>query len=521
MKYAVFLVVIILLLSGCTEPAVEHDALAGDTEVKKAPSLVQKSLLEEEITLEAVFVDVDIEMVLEYDYIDANDLFDAFFLVVGRELEKLPDARDVYVLFREDGDNLFSISAPATAVKQKLDGGSLSNFLSNAEIKLLIPPAEALEAQLFGFGLEDARVSSSGGIVEVSYILPPSFADDAAHRNLMTSVFLESVYAFTSSTKVILNEQIEMVTADWDIVTKDFAEIETTTQNIKQFVSGDITYFEFLESVTVTPIYSYTSQEPDVCGDGVCSEKENQTKNCGTPCLNQPCITPCWKYCEDDCGIHESRIKEGCSSDSDCEDMQVCSEGECFDVECKEDADCDDEDDCTRDECVFADNKNAVCSTHEVVECNDNDGCCPDGCEYETDDDCEAPEEEISTESDGWITGTATTDLSGDHEFFDFSAGIITDDFDNGDIFFNSFGDLMGQCNMDNCVEIKEETSLSFDDMVDSPTSGYEGYYEMVSEGQEFWIKTLEGKSGKVEITELVIVDDFVTSVSFKWGYQE
>lgn len=128
--------------------------------------------------------------------------------------------------------------------------------------------------------------------------------------------------------------------------------------------------------------------------------------------------------------------------------------------------------------------------------------------------------------TDEWTIGTMSMmsiveGPDGDHNFFDFSDGKTTTSFDDGDIFFNHFGDIMGECSntWNTCAEIKEETALSFNSMTKTPTSGYEGgIIEGAETGKRYWIKTLEGNYAKIELT---YVSEDKSIVSFKWGYLE
>ena len=79
---------------------------------------------------------------------------------------------------------------------------------------------------------------------------------------------------------------------------------------------------------------------------------------------------------------------EGCTSDSDCPEGQICCDGVCVTPACSSDADCDDGDACTIDTCKYAGTCNATCTHTEITECINDDGCCPAGCDSSNDNDC-------------------------------------------------------------------------------------------------------------------------------------
>ncbi|MEA3430741.1 MAG: hypothetical protein U9R08_05690 [Nanoarchaeota archaeon] len=245
------------------------------------------------------------------------------------------------------------------------------------------------------------------------------------------------------------------------------------------------------EDKPLEPVQNLENKTLDVvCGDSVCQE----TENC--------------ESCMEDCG---------------CVDAEVCFNRKCYLPKCFENTDCDDSRDSTKDVCEYPGKAFAKCEHSTIKRCKDDDGYCPDDCTEDNDNDCGDGDDSASASVDGWTTGSDTLSVGEDHDFFDFSVGDNTADFNDGDIFFNSFGDIMGEC-IDQgatCAEIKEETSDSFDEMTDAPSSGYEGYAEGIEDGKKYWVKTLEGDYAKLEITDLDTSGDDITSVSFKWGYEE
>ncbi len=278
-------------------------------------------------------------------------------------------------------------------------------------------------------------------------------------------------------------------------------------------------------------------EKPIVCGDDECDETEDHEScpdDCDKPALCGDGTCEGDENCNDcarDCGCEtgyecklEKCVEKRCASHSDCADLQLCQYGDCIDVACNLNADCEDDDVCTRDKCAFAGNKNAYCTFDTIKEPKDNDGCCPRGYECEEDDDCCTASDNVTSEDDGWITGTISMPPESDNEhlFFDFSAERTTTDPDDGDIFFNLDGDLRGECSDGECAEIREEDGLDFNDMIDPPSSGYGGMAENINEGDRFWIRTLEGDYAKIYITDLDYDDeDDLEEIDFRWGYQE
>ncbi|MFH1669037.1 MAG: hypothetical protein ABIA62_03855 [Candidatus Woesearchaeota archaeon] len=254
-------------------------------------------------------------------------------------------------------------------------------------------------------------------------------------------------------------------------------------------------------------------KKPSVCGDGTCDPSET----CGK--CARDCACKQGYLC-----VLEKCIENKCSSNSQCDDLQMCYDSECVDVVCKLNADCKDDDACTRDRCAFAGNKNAYCNFDTIKDAEDNDGCCPRGYECGEDDDCCTDSDNTTSEDDGWVTGKITMppESDGDHLFFDFSAGMTTTDTEDGDIYFNLDGDLMGECSDGECAEVREEDALSFTEMIDPPTSGYGSVAENINDGQRFWVRTLEGDYAKIYITGLDYdSEDDLEYVDFRWGYQE
>jgi hypothetical protein len=100
--------------------------------------------------------------------------------------------------------------------------------------------------------------------------------------------------------------------------------------------------------------------EPRVCGDGKCVEGEN------------------YMICCEDCG---------------CLPGFVCEKNQCVAAErdeCRTDADCNDEDVSTEDSCT---GRPKTCQNIAIIECLNDDGYCPQGCVFDSDNDCEEPEE--------------------------------------------------------------------------------------------------------------------------------
>jgi len=303
---------------------------------------------------------------------------------------------------------------------------------------------------------------------------------------------------------------------------KKTASLSVPTNAAKLLKENTISAEEFLKTVTLgepdflTKEYAYPSlfdlynpdyveeeeelpviEEPnetidetleDVCGDDICSEQEN-------------CET-----CDADCG---------------CKDEMVCFNKKCYLPACFTDDDCNDSRASTKDVCENPGKAFAQCKSTTITRCKDGDGYCPEDCTESNDDDCGDSNEDSSSGSD-WTTGSDTIPIGDEHVFFDFSKGKTTSDFNDGDIFANSFGDLMGECNQEQvCAELKKESTLSFNSMLNPPSSGYNGAYESLDEGDLFWVKTLEGDYGKLEITDVDKSGEFITSVSFKWGYKD
>ncbi len=77
-------------------------------------------------------------------------------------------------------------------------------------------------------------------------------------------------------------------------------------------------------------------QKQYVCGDGVCQEAEQQSGEC-----------------QEDCS-------KGCSSDSDCEDKQVCEDSACINVGCVEDSHCVAGELCVNNACVAKADEDAI-----------------------------------------------------------------------------------------------------------------------------------------------------------------
>lgn len=221
-----------------------------------------------------------------------------------------------------------------------------------------------------------------------------------------------------------------------------------------------------------------------VCGDGICDDTERCDK------------------CEEDCS---------------CKDKEQCYLGACLEVKCEKSSECNDEDACTIDTCFVPGSISSYCQNSKKTTCKNDDGCCPSSCNTELDSDC----------SPKWETGDINMPvalLTAEHYFFDFSKGGTTTDFNNGDLFFNNYGDIMEECNNAGVCVGLIASSKDFDDMITPPTSGWDDYTDQnyATPGNKFWVKTLEGNYGKIEITDFYnrTSNDLTTYyVSFNWGY--
>jgi len=382
----------------------------------------------------------------------------------------------------------------------------------------------------YSVGLEDFSSSYSNGILELTYVIPPDLLGQNAHFNLISSAFLQAATFYTDSESIVLNEKINSPDTNFNFAVRELDTVSVDTVDILAYVNGDIDLEEFIERIDIVILLNF--EDLVICGDSICNGDENcdTCEDCscseGEVCDDGACAADL--SCEEDSDCSDDQVclddkctEVACTEDSECDEGQICSDYECIEVVCAEDLDCNDEDYCTDDSCSFAGNINAVCSYDDVDDCDDNDGCCPSGCIFDDDNDCEETNEtEVDAGDSSWTTGSVTlpTELDGDHAFFDFETQSIISDFNTGDIFTNFFNDLMGECNEGgvSCGEVKLETSLTFEEMIDPPTEDYEGSAEP-SVGERYWVKTIEGNYGKLEITAI----DDETSITFDWGFQE
>lgn len=283
--------------------------------------------------------------------------------------------------------------------------------------------------------------------------------------------------------------------------------------------------------------------EPNfVCGDGICSQEEDEIKMCHGPCLPgiKDCGRKCFKVCEADCAklqvekevkdeikpvIKEEALIGECITTQDCPLLHICEDNSCIDVVCLEDIHCDDEDVSTTDTCVFPGNKHSRCLNDEIKKCRSRDDYCPPGCTYEDDKDCAKSNVTVGSGFEGGQITMAVSVMVGefeDHNFFDFSRAETTTDFDQGDIFFNEFADIFGECVDSECVELKEEND-DFEDMLleDAPTSGWEGGYTEIEENTRYWIKLRNGDIAKIEVLDLDFDGGVLDKVTFNWAVEE
>ncbi len=251
----------------------------------------------------------------------------------------------------------------------------------------------------------------------------------------------------------------------------------------------------------------------DSCSEGSCLNEPIETCINSDGCCPRRCNTLTDNDCQPKCGNGLCEEGETCECWQDCKCSKgVCIKGKCTtEAVCEDDDGCDDRDSCTEDICNNAGSLSAYCTNEAIDDCTEEE---------------ETPASTGgSTTSGAWKTGTATlpTLLDGDHAFFDFNEGKITSDYNKGDIMFNSWGDLMGECESggSTCTGIKKESALSFNNMENPPTSSYDGAAQP-SSGDKYWIKTVDARYGKIEITSMKKdAGDNYESLTFRWGFLE